>query len=78
MSLGYNTNNMTNDKSQFEKDVESVIRFLKQTDPDNATREHAMNMLGSMQALAHLIAHKVVDEERKEKLLKEAKIKKAQ
>lgn len=74
----YNTNNMTKDKSQFEKDIESVIRFLKKTDPENATRKHALDMLGSMQALAHLIAHKVVDEERKEKLLKEAKRKNAQ
>jgi hypothetical protein len=69
---------MSKDKSQFEKEMEAVIRFLEHTDPENATREHAMDMLGSMQSLAHLIAHKVVDEERKEKLLKEAKKKKGQ
>ena len=68
---------MAKKKSQFEKDIESVIRFLKQTDPENATRAKAMEMLGSMQTLAHLIAHKVVDEERGEKLRKEIKKRKS-
>ncbi|MFC1711206.1 hypothetical protein ACFLZ1_01330 [Patescibacteria group bacterium] len=61
---------MTKKKSQSEKDIESVIQFLKQTDPKNATRTNAIDMLGSMQTLAHLIAHKVVDKERLEKLKK--------
>ncbi|HUV42983.1 MAG TPA: hypothetical protein VMY36_03750 [Patescibacteria group bacterium] len=64
---------MAKKKSQFEKDIESVIRFLKQTDPEKATRANAIEMLGSMQTLAHLIAHKVVDKERGEKLRKEIK-----
>ncbi|MFC1727125.1 hypothetical protein ACFL0Y_01255 [Patescibacteria group bacterium] len=64
---------MTKEKSQFEKDIESVIKFLKQTDPKNATRAKAIEMLGSMQTLSHLIAHKVVDKERSEKLKKEIK-----
>ena len=64
---------MIKKKSQFEKDIESVIGFLKQTDPKNATRIKAIEMLGSMQTLAHLIAHKVVDKERKEELEKELK-----
>lgn len=64
---------MTKKKDQFEKDIESVIRFLKQTDPKNATRANAIKMLGSMHTLAHLIAHKVVDKERSEKLKKEIK-----
>lgn len=68
---------MTKKKSQFEKDIESVIRFLKQTDPENATRANAIEMLGSMQTLAHLMAHKVVDKERGEKLRKEIKKRKA-
>ena len=51
---------------QYEKDIQRVINFLKQTDPDNATREHAIEMLGNMQSLAHLIAHKVVEEDRRE------------
>ena len=54
------------DQEQFEKDIESVIKFLKLTDPENATREHAIDMLGNMQSLAHLIAHKVVEEENKQ------------
>ena len=67
---------MTKNKSQFEKDIESVIRFLKKTDPENATQANAIEMLGSMQTLAHLIAHKVIDKKRSEKLRKEMKKKK--
>lgn len=48
-------------EDQYEKDIQSVICFLKQTDPVNATRQHAISMLGNMQSLAHLIAHKVVE-----------------
>lgn len=61
---------MTKKKSQFEKDIESVIRFLKRTYPEKATRTEALKMLGSMQTVAHLIAHKVVDEQRREGLKK--------
>jgi hypothetical protein len=65
-----------NNGDQYEKDIESVIRFLEKTDPENVTREHAIEMLGNMQSLAHLIAHKVVDDERagklKEKITKKA------
>lgn len=71
-------NAMTKKKSQFEKDVESVIRFLEKTDPVNATRANALKMLGSMQTLAHLIAHKVVDVERAEKLKRRIRSKKRQ
>lgn len=67
---------MAKRKSQFEKDIESIIRFLEKTDPENATRANALKMLGSMQTLAHLIAHKVVDIERAEKLKKRIKRKK--
>jgi hypothetical protein len=51
------------DQNQREIDIESVINFLKTSDPDNATREHAIEMLENMQDLAHLIAHKVVEDE---------------
>lgn len=54
-------------QDQYEKDIRGVINFLKTSDPDNATREHAIEMLGDMESLAHLIAHKVVEEDRKEK-----------
>ena len=63
------------DNDQYEKDTQSVIRFLQKTDPENANRENAIEMLGNMQSLAHLLAHKVVDDERagklKEKIIKE-------
>jgi len=54
---------MAKTKDQFEKDVVRVIDYLKKTDPANATREKAIEMLSDMQALAHLIAHKVVEDE---------------
>jgi len=62
------------DNDQYEKDIQSVIGFLQKTDPENANRENAIEMLGNMQSLAHLLAHKVVDDERvgrlKEKITK--------
>lgn len=58
----------TENNDQNEKDIQSVIRFLEKTDPENANREHAIEMLGNIQSLAHLIAHKVVDDERAGKL----------
>ena len=51
------------DNDQYEKD-----RFLQKTDPENANRENAIEMLGNMQSLAHLLAHKVVDDKRVGKL----------
>jgi len=65
---------MTKKLSQQEKDIAKVINFLKQTDPAKATRKHAIKMLGNMQTLAHLIAHKVVDDERSGKIKKIRKI----
>lgn len=53
---------MAKDKDQYEKDIQSVIRYLEQTDPDNATRDKAIEMLNDMHSMAHLIAHKIVDD----------------
>lgn len=61
---------MTKTLDQHEKDINKVINFLKQTDPTKATRKHALEMLGNMQSLAHLIAHKVVNDEKKGKIKK--------
>ncbi len=65
---------MTKQPSQVEEDIAKVINFLKQTDPAKATREHAIEMLGNMQSLAHLIAHKVVEDEKIGKIKKVKKI----
>ena len=59
---------MTPAEDQYEKDVQNVIKSLKQTDPINATRQHAVDMLGNMRTLAHLIAHKVVDKQKTKNL----------
>jgi len=40
-----------------EKDIESVIRYLKIHDPDNATPEKAISMLEDMQAGFHMLEH---------------------
>lgn len=61
---------MTKQPVQLEKDITKVINFLKHTDPEKATREHAIEMLGNMQSLAHLIAHKVVNDEKSGKIKK--------
>lgn len=56
--------------SQAEKDIAKVINYLKHTDPSIATREHAIEMLGNMQSLAHLIVNKVVKDKSKDKIKK--------
>ena len=48
MAKGYEIN---------EKDIESVINFLKIQDPDNATPEMAIEILEAMQAKFHIMAH---------------------
>lgn len=40
-----------------EQDIESVIRWLKVNDPENATRENAIGLLQDMQAGFHGMAH---------------------
>ena len=48
MAKGYDIN---------EKDIDSVIKFLKITDPDNATPEMAISILEELQASFHTMAH---------------------
>ena len=40
-----------------EKDIDSVIKFLKITDPVNATPEMAISILEELQASFHSMAH---------------------
>ena len=40
-----------------EKDIESVIRFLEAHDPENATREKAIELLEDLHAGVHSMAH---------------------
>ena len=40
-----------------EKDIDSVIRWLKIHDPENATPETAIEILEEMHARVHLLAH---------------------
>lgn len=40
-----------------EKDIESVLKFLKATDPENATPEMAIALLEYLKASVHAMAH---------------------
>lgn len=60
-----------------EKDIDSVIRFLKITDPENATPEMAIALLEHLQASFHNMAHEdpkkleeIYNELKKQKKLK--------
>lgn len=44
-----------------EKDIESVIKFLKTIDPENATPEMAIELLEHMKASFHTLAHESPD-----------------
>ena len=48
---------MTDKYELNEKDIESVIRFLKIHDPANATPEKAIAMLEDLQAFVHTMSH---------------------
>jgi hypothetical protein len=40
-----------------EKDIDSVLKFLKINDPENATPEMAIMLLEHMQAAFHTMSH---------------------
>lgn len=40
-----------------EKDIDSVLQFLKVTDPENATPEVAIDLLEHLKASFHVMAH---------------------
>ena len=48
---------MTDKYELNEKDIESVIRFLKIHDPANATPEKAIAMLEDLQTFVHTMSH---------------------
>lgn len=48
MAKGYEIN---------EKDIKGAINFLKQTDPEHATPEMAIELLEYLQKNAHTLAH---------------------
>jgi len=59
-----------------EKDIDSVIRFLKTIDPDNATPEMAIAILKHLQESFHTLSHespevlsKILEDLKKEKAL---------
>ncbi len=60
-----------------EKDIESVIKFLKITDPENATPEVAILILERLQATFHTMSHEDPEKLKEiyESLKKEKKLK---
>lgn len=48
---------MTKDYEINEKDIESVLNFLKRTDPENATPEMAIEILEHLQKTFHSLSH---------------------
>lgn len=48
---------MSNEYEINEKDIDSVIKFLKITDPENASPEMAISILEELQATFHTMAH---------------------
>lgn len=48
MTKGYEIN---------EKDIDSVLNFLKRTDPENATPEMAIEILEHLKATFHSLSH---------------------
>jgi hypothetical protein len=53
------------------QDIDSVLKYLKLNDPENATPEKAIAMLEDLQAGIHMLAHS--NPELLEKLYKEVK-----
>ena len=65
---------MAEDYEINEKDIDSVLRYLKLTDPENATPEMAITILEEMQATSHTLSH--TDPALLEKIYKDVKEKK--
>jgi len=60
-----------------EKEIDSALRYLKHEKGEkDATRNDAIALLEDFNALAHMMAHKVVEDEKSGKI-KPAKLKKA-
>ncbi len=57
---------MKHPKSAFsEEDIKSTIRYLKTKNPLKATREDAIKLLEGMGNSAHLLAHDIVEKQKK-------------
>jgi len=51
-----------------EEDIETTLGYLKTTGKADATREDAIKYLEEKQALAHMAAHKIVEDEKSGKI----------
>lgn len=45
-----------------EKDIETTLKHLRLNEDENATREDAIQYLEEHKSLAHLAAHKIVED----------------
>ena len=51
-----------------EEEIQKAINYLMTNDTKNATRAKAIDLLLSMQSTAHIMAHKIVEDEEKDKI----------
>ena len=51
-----------------EKDIETTIRYFKTTGKASPTRYNAIKYLEKKQAVAHVAAHKIVEDEKSGKI----------
>lgn len=55
----------TTDFQITEKDIEATIHYLKVVNNVEATREDAIEFLEQHKSMAHIAAHKIVEQEKK-------------
>ncbi len=48
-----------------EQDILATIKYLQATEDKDATREDAIEFLEQHKSMAHIVAHKIVDQEKK-------------
>ncbi len=48
-----------------EQDVVATIKYLQATEDKDATREDAIEFLDQHKSMAHIAAHKIVEQEKK-------------
>jgi len=48
-----------------EQDIQATIKYLQATEDKDATREDAIEFLEQHKSMAHIAAHKIVENEKK-------------
>lgn len=56
----------TTDFQITEKDIEATMHYLKVVNNTDATREDAIEFLEQHKSMAHIVAHKIVEQEKEQ------------